>query len=347
MGQLQIKGIIDISQFWPIDSSDADTTKMSLLVDENSFSFKADDSDVFIPVTVYFDAVSRGSISTPVIKKNKQDDSQKITIRLQGVDAPELHYRASPLKRSEDVSDEKRALYNKTNKERRQHLAESATVALTRRLKRFANENGLIEAVFITEIEKPADAVDTYGRFIGDLVIDTDFNLNLWLIKYGWAIPAFYTSMSNEEITEILKLWKTGKNKKNRTGKLATNNADEFNWELLYREPPIEEKFVLGEDKGVVIMPKIYRRQTAWLVSKEAGIIKQNINFKQYLSDKPDQLLLVKDFLENTIHSATVYNLDDFISTENKVLKAAEELVFKEKPGTLVNNKGKKVTEWF
>jgi hypothetical protein len=64
------------------------------------------------------------------------------------------------------------------------------------------------------------------------------------------------------------------------------------------------------------------------------------------LKKKPDQLALLNDFLINGVNSAKIFALDEFVSADNKVLKNPEEFVFKEKPGTLVNANGQKITKW-
>jgi endonuclease YncB( thermonuclease family) len=59
----------------------------------------------------------------------------------------------------------------------------------------------------VTEVEKPNDLFDTYGRFIGDIIISDkngkDVDINLWMAQKGWAFPTFYTSMSEEEINKF------------------------------------------------------------------------------------------------------------------------------------------------
>ena len=52
MGTLRIKGTIELNQFWPLGSSDADTTKMKLIVGEDSFQFKATGENVSVVADV-------------------------------------------------------------------------------------------------------------------------------------------------------------------------------------------------------------------------------------------------------------------------------------------------------
>ena len=345
MGILRIYGKIDINQFWPTGTSDADTTKIKINIGDDSFKFKESQNGTFKATKAFNGAISKGQVSKPVIKIKKSDGSKSITVRLQGVDAPELHYKAAPLKGLLGFTKAERKEYNSINKERRQCFAESATYALSRFLKQFSNQKGTIDAYFESQVENPSDVVDTYGRFIGDIFVGKQKDINLWLVRNGWGFPTFYTSMTIEEIQKFLDAWQKGKKVKGRLGKNIGKDAKNFNWKLLYRKPPISS-FHLGDDKGKVLMPKLFRRQTSWLVSKKAGIIPNNISFKDYLDNSSDELFLLDDILDSDIHSSTIFTLDDFISRENKVLINPEKLIFREKPGTLVNSKGRKITKW-
>lgn len=347
MGTLRIKGIIELNQFWPAGSSDADTTKIKLTVDTGSFEYRAAGQSAFKKTIVFEDAISKGQGTTPVINVRKSDGVRTITVRLQGVDAPELHYKASALKKSSGVSDTQRAAFNSNNKERRQHFAESATVALAKSLKPFA-ANGVVKATFYSEVNHPFEVVDTYGRFIGNIKIGAGRDINVWLVENGWCTPSFYTSMSNQEIETFLKAWKKGKKLKGRTSQSVAYEAAKFDWKLLYRDPKKETipPFSIGDDKGKSIMPKIFRRQVAWVVSKKAKVVDATTGFKAFLQKKPDQLVLLKDLLDNGVSASPVFALHDFVNNKAVIQKKPEELVFQEKPGTLVNKNGKKIVDW-
>jgi endonuclease YncB( thermonuclease family) len=346
MGTLRIHGIIDIAQFWPNGSSDADTTKIKLIVGKNSFEYKEDNENKFSTTNAFRNAISKGQGAKPVINTSKRDGTQTITVRLQGVDAPELHYRAAPLKKTSDISDKMRSRFNLLNEERRQCFAESSTFALAKHLEQYVDEDGFVPAIFESNVEKPFEVVDTYGRFIGNIVVGEKKDINVWLVQNGWGVPAFYTSMTINEMDVFTKAWMKGKLKAGRVGKAISGDANNFDWDLIYRKPSNEIDFKLGHDKGEVLMPKLFRRQTTWMVSKKAGVISSKVKFQSFLKKSPDQLILVSDLLSEGIHAATVYNLHDFVDENNIILKHPEEFVFREKPGTLVNPNGAKITKW-
>ena len=316
------------------------------MVHQNSFSYKEDTERSFKPTNVFSNAISKGQGSKPVIKTSARDESKTITVRLQGVDAPELNYKAAPLKRSNDISDEERRKFNSMNKERSQPFAESSTFALAKFLKSFIDADGLIPATFESQVEKPFEVVDTYGRFIGNIKVDRNKDINIWVVENGWGHPGFYTSMTPGEINTFLDAWKKGKRKRNRPSSEISKDVNNFDWDLLYRKPPIDDVFHIGDDKGKVLMPKIFRRQVSWMVAKKAGVFSRGMNFNTFLKKNPDQLVFLDDFLENGLNSAFVFPLHKFVNSENKFEKNPDEIVFKEKPGTLVNPQGQKIIEW-
>ena len=93
--RLEMTGTLDLQQFWPDGSSDADTTKLLLSVNPGSTRIHLAGKTQFQATSAYDEAVyvtgkdkKNGLLQTkPLVKKNI------IKIRLQRIDAPELHYR--------------------------------------------------------------------------------------------------------------------------------------------------------------------------------------------------------------------------------------------------------------
>ncbi|MBH0207001.1 MAG: hypothetical protein A4C66_11110 [Nitrospira sp. HN-bin3] len=104
MGKLMIDGTVDLSQFWPIGESDADTTKIVLTVLPGAVQYQPPDG-IPRPTTKFDEACvkSFGKLK-PVIKDGK------ITLRLQGLDAPELHYQPQSMKWKSDKGQPFRSL---------------------------------------------------------------------------------------------------------------------------------------------------------------------------------------------------------------------------------------------
>ena len=329
-GTLRIRGTIDLAQFWPDGEADADTTKIKVEVGANSFAFAAD-GKTFKATKVYFGAFARGASNKEVI-----DSKNRITVRLQGIDAPELHYRAAPLKKSGKVSDSKRAKFNLENKQpRRQYWAETATVALAKKLSGYGDS---VKCQVISLIDRPFEVIDTYGRFVGNICVGAKFNtdINLWLSEEGWAYPTFYSSMEPEEIETYLATL-TKAQSKGRIWKDYSTNTGKFDAKLLYQpKGPVEP----SKDKGAVLMPKVFRRQLSYRLQKKVGVV--GGSFADYLEADRDACFRTDEFLKQGVNTALERSVHDFIKRYKFPFKP-HEVVFREKFSSLVNKNGKKI----
>ena len=199
---LRVNGQLDISQFWPGGESDGDTAKV--LVTNQSFEVDLKETGKFVKTHVFENATAKGRTTTQVIKKGK------LTIRFQGIDAPELHYKAAPLPRTASAT--QRTKYNAANNNFRQNFGQSSAFALGQLLAK--SGKGIINCQVVTNVDTPNEVFDTYGRFIGDILVTIggkQVDLNLWMVENGWAFPTFYNSMTEEEIKSFLQASKKGR----------------------------------------------------------------------------------------------------------------------------------------
>lgn len=333
-GLLRVRGTIDLAQFWPDGDSDADTSKVKVTVTKNSFAFAAD-GKTFKPTKVYFDAFCVGASRKKVI-----DTKSRITVRLQGIDAPELHYQAAPLKKSGSVTDAKRKKFNLENKpKRRQYLAETSTVALCRKLAAFGKS--VIKCEVVSLIDRPFEVIDTYGRFVANIRVGKGYktDINLWLAEEGWAFPTFYSSMEPEEIQGYLDRLPKARKKK-RVWKGYSANSTKFDAKLVYRPKGPEDA---ANDKGDVLMPKLFRRQVAHRMQKKAGVFTGS--FTDYLNANRDACFMTDEFLAQGVDTAPIYALHQFMKG-NALTVEPHEIVFREKFSSMVNGKGKKLEKF-
>ena len=352
MGLLKVTGIINISQFWPDGQSDADTTKVLVDVDQNAFSYKENASSPFKTTHAFEEATVIGRVRKKVI-----DKKNRITVRLQGIDAPELHYTATPLKTSQTkkLPVEKREQLKKLNKKYRQHLGETATINLRNLLKQ--NNEDKIACSVRTIVKKPNEVFDTYGRFVGDIIVDVlgnTININRWLVQEGWALPTFYDSMSHKEIQLLLSDTKKGKTKK-RISEHHQKKFGKFDFSLIYEKKPSSVididtvPFIMTNDLGPLIMPKLFRRQCTWAVRSKAKIIE--MNFLKYLDEAAtksdsDKFFLRKEFLEKGEKGSKSHKFTDYI--KNMTFgKNPEDLIFKEDGTELVGANDQPISKWW
>ena len=337
MGLLRVSGTIDLSQFWPAGDSDADTTKVLVGVKPGAFVFQKSPGAAFKKTTVFNGAKVVGSISKAPI-----DPQGRITIRLQGIDAPELHYRPT-LPRKPAPTAEQRAAFKAVNKDFRQPFGESSTIALGTFLRTLGN--AVIPCVVETRVDLPADVFDTYGRFIGDIYVKSGakrIDVNAWLVEQGYAYPTFYTTMAKDEITTLLVATAKGRKQKNRLWSRYEGDTSDFDPALVYRKKNASPQ----PDPGKAMMPKLFRRRSAYYGEHAAGYVTGE--FKAFIKaqDKENVFFLTDDFLQNGGDSASVQFLSEHLDDSGKFGLTPEQLVFREAKSTLVDASGKPVTKW-
>ena len=341
-GMLTVVGSLDIKQFWPTTkgttASDADTVHLKVdsspasasFVFQPSASAKAKITKAFIDTHVN----DRGRIKKTVTAKGD------IKIRLQGIDAPELHY---PVIAKRDPS--KKGKYP----DFRQPYGASAARALHAHLKTLLPSGGgtVMRAWFVTQVDKPGDAIDSHGRFVGDIIVGTagSKSINTWLVEHGWAFPLFYDSMTAPEIRTLLDAWKTGRAVAGRPGRAMQKALQAF-------KPELSVKNAKLPDAGRLNFPKIFRRQaTFWTEIAGTLTAAQFVaRLNKKTPGKPDAAYFLDYFLANIdkkLNSKKRVTLASQVGAQGQTKFKPEGLVFREDPSTLFDAANKKVTSWW
>ena len=335
MGTLKIIGQIELKQFWPEGLSDADTSSILVSVDQDSFFFRKDNQSPYRKTKIFNTASVVGKSRAKLVKNNR------VKVRFQGIDAPELHYKAPPLQNDPAVSPALRKEYNQKNKEFRQNLSESATFALRKFLKSI-NDTVVNCEVLSHNVDKPREVVDTYGRFVANVNVkkkNKTVDLNVWLAKEGWVVPTFYTSMSEGEMAELLGAAKKGK-KKNRIWKYLRTDTGKFKYSLQFRKNATD--FNMGDDNDILVMPKLFRRQVSYEMQKKVGLFTGKIS--EFLAKSKDPFYKIDEFILEEFE-AKLYYLDEFFSGK-KFQLSPEDLVFREKYSNVVDENGVAILNW-
>jgi endonuclease YncB( thermonuclease family) len=342
-GLLEVRGTIDLGQFWPSGRSDADTTTVVLKLEPDAIRFRKNDAVPFRATHVFDDAIVVGRQRKPAIKNGH------VTIRLQGIDAPELHFQPTALSRAEreGLSASKIDGYRLLIHPYRQLLGATSTKGLHDFLA--ATGKATFDCRVFTQVDTPNEVFDTFGRLVGDIEIamgNSPVNLNHWLVEQAWAFPTYYSSMTNEEIIAIDTLAKTARSRKRGVWKFLSKTVGTFDFTL--REPKKNDTSVLASDKGPVLFPKLYRRFTSWSVRNKANVTKQT--FQTFLAagvgGKPDDCFVTADFLTNGIHSATHRTFDKFIQSGKTIEFEPGGLVFSEAPSKLIRPDGSDIPDF-
>jgi endonuclease YncB( thermonuclease family) len=327
MGLLTVTATLDIRQIWPDGSSDADTLRVKLS-GATPFKFTAQPGGSAQTTNAFAGAFVR-------VKGRKElviTKDGSLRVRLQCIDAPELHYR--PVSRL---------------KELRQHHAETAATALAGHLRDTFGNKDVLECATITQVNEPAEVFDMYARFIGDVVVTeggANLNVNQWLVEQGWALPSFYNSMTHEEIQVLTDL--TERARDARRGVWAhngyTSKIGVLDRALTYRKPGSAP----ANDAGPVILPKLFRRQYMWADDVDQGESTAT-SLKDYLLEpspsKRDKFVDARKFLADRAN-APVKDLAAAIRSDARLGLRPERIVFLEAEATLFGSNGKSVRNW-
>ena len=338
-GLLVANGTIDIGQFWPDGVSDADTAKILVtMAGASAFTFQPATGGPAKPTNAFVGAFMKGSDSIdpktgkPRHPKFVINTKSQITVRFQGIDAPELHFK--PPHGHVDL---------------RQHFGESSTIALSAFLKTIGP--GPLPCRVITRVNKPNDVFDIYGRFIGDVLVKQgtkEININHWLVQHGWAFPSFYDSMMEQEIRDLIALTDEARKKGLNIWAKTAYTTDLGHIDRTLATRPVHS--APAPDKGHVIIPKFYRRQYTWAVDVDRGASTAK-NLKQFLlvPSNKDKFMMTDAFLKSLAGSSPkppMIKLGAAIDDANHIIHAPGDFVIREAGSTLVHDNDIPVTAW-
>ena len=284
MGRLIVSGTLRVSQFWPAGRSDADTANVEL-APHDPFVF-VDDAGQRRATQAFDNAELIGKHGRKaVIKQSKGNNVRSVVIRFQGIDAPELHYQP-------EVAG---SAGKGVNHRFRQFMGETSANALHAIVSAFAQP--VIPCEVQTVVAHPSDVCDIFGRVVGNLVLvmgGVRIDLNQRLLREGWALPAFYNSMSKPEILAVLADYNAAKQHKRGlfSKTIVTSKLAPFNPQQIEGKGPAA--FKPFSDKGPVNFPKFFRRQAEQHVRLTIG---DNIpkELSKFIATKPDDVALSTD----------------------------------------------------
>ncbi len=350
--------MIDLDQFWPENQSDGDTIKVSL---EAAFLFQPYPNQQFQETFAFDNAEVGGSA---VLHVDRDTGGNSITIRVQGIDATELHYRPQAPKNLKQEVAAHQAAFHQYVKDYRQPYGETATVQLSRWLQDTYGQQRL-PCIVITQVDTPNDVFDVYGRFIGTICIPDDngnetiladdgqstvkaTDVNLHCIQQGWAFPTFYSSMTEEEITPLLQAAKHAQEQNIGIWQSYQNQIGTLDTSLVFDRPTKRHHpvYTPAQDTGAIIFPKLFRRLCVYTALNKANII--SMSFKEYLQKEREYCFLLQEFVEQGLTASTPHPFDEFIDDGENLTQETYNLVFQEKSSSLRDkNTGKIIKNWW
>jgi len=365
-GLLTIDGVIRLDQFWAKGKSDGDTVKITIPKGVTSaFKFAASPT-AKAKIVHAFDTAISSDVSKKALTKNDIKFATKVvtqprgkanvgvrqvTIRMQGIDTPELHYKIYDARTIVQIPKANR----KVNIEYYQRLSGSAALKL-RALIAAVSTGDAVPCQFRTRVDTAAEAIDKYGRFVGDIWVTlggTEINLNDAMLEQGLAVPAFYESMLPHEISAKLAATETGRKVPGRLAKHYRAKVGKLEKRLKYAPFTARAKAnppKIGSDSGTVIHPKLFRRLCAWTILRDGKAKRKSgpipSNYEKYLRE--DQSLktiqLTRDFLKRK-KAAPKIDFFRFFKTNTLKLEP-QEIVFGEARSDLYTNTGIPIKGW-
>lgn len=342
MGILTVQGSLRVAQFWPKGGADADTATVEVVLARRNAFVYTDDRGRKQETRAFMKAEVVGRQGPqPVVRHDKRLDSDKINVRLQGIDAPELHYQPT-VKGSAGK-----------NGKFRQCFGESCAHALLRYLSQLKMPE--IPCEVFSRVLKPSDVCDVYGRVVGNLVITLDgarVDLNHWIISEGWALPSFYNSMTKSEIRQLMADFTAAKDGKRgiHSGRYVVAKLVKFNDKRRYRKGPATFKPL--SDKGSVNSPKFFRRQAEHHVKLAVGTAGIPASFSSFVSSKKEDKAVGREIFLAHRGSGTAQSFGKQLRQLGTFVKQGSypigtELVYWEAAAKLVKAGTKKeITSW-
>jgi endonuclease YncB( thermonuclease family) len=363
-GLLTVDGFIRLDQFWPNGKTDGDTVKITIPKGAtDAFKFRRKPTGPAKVIHTFDNALSYDANTLPpsaikyaekVVKQPRGKANKgvrQISVRLQGIDTPELHFKIYDPRTIVLIPKAKR----KVNIEYYQSLSGSAALALHRLIRAVGIADEL-PCQFRTRVNTAADAIDKYGRFVGDIFVTVggaDVNLNNAVLEQGLAVPAFYESMLIPEINEKIAAAKMGAQVSNRLAKHYRAKVGKLNKRLKYAPFTARAKAnppKIGDDQGEAIHPKLYRRLCAWTILRDGDAKRKNrpipATYQGYLREDESlkTIQFTRDFLKHG-KAATKRDFFQYFNANTLKLEPGE-IVFAEARSNLFTSTGKVIKGW-
>lgn len=278
-----------------------------------------------------------------------EEEIEVMALRLQGVDAPELHYKAVPAILLEKMNTKQRTRWRDWEEvEFRQHGSVHATLLVAGALRLFESSEDIdeIRVHAHSRVSSPGDLFDVYGRFVSDVLVGPPENgtsVNDWMLSQGLALPAFYNSMQPEEIRSALAHFSAGSAME--LGVMPSYEDRVLPFDNCLRLPPNNRGQVKASDAvgGRFFDPKLYRRQVHYWVNLHAGILNRGTSFRQYLSTIRESWIPLDRFLAGAGEEAAL-PLSEMINARGHIVHPTWKAVFVERTATLKDREGRVIT---
>lgn len=367
MGHVEIPGKVDVFQYWPHGPSDVDTLKF--IPDLASARYFANGASTSVGAFFESGGTFQPDDNNPGEEKFRSilrsAGGVSLSIRLQGIDAPETHY--APNFR-EGMFDghyaEWIAKHISRQKSYRQPYGKFCTDLFANGLRTQLGigsfNSAAPEVLADAKVRILADgingAVDVYGRVIGYVTLigsGQEIVLNDHALAQGFAFCSFYGSMTIEEmkrLTELFLSHGTGDAPKSLLRKNLSTQLRDFEPELWTTKSMRDtDRDDNGADsfRSKCFDPKLFRRCIDWIGRKEA--LGEQAMLLDYMRSNEEEIVLLSDFIaaKGDWDKARKFTMGSLVAKDGAFSYRAGEVVFESRPVVVVDEQRQPLPESF
>ena len=357
MGFVEISGKVDIFQYWPHGESDVDT--LQFIPDLTTATYVSDTAPA--NVAAYF---TEGGTFQPDDNRPGEERFRSImrnaggkylSVRLQGIDAPETHY-ASNFREGMFDGDYARwiAKHVTRQKSHRQPYGKLCTDQFATGLRTAlgvgafdsANPEVLVDAKLKILADSINGAVDVYGRVVGYVTVTRngqEIVLNDHALARGFAFCSFYGSMAIDEMRRLTGLFAghgTGGERKSPLRNNVSSQLRDFEpelWTTASMRDSDRDDNSSGAFRSKCFDPKMFRRCVDWVGRRDA--LGDTIPLLDYMRSNDEQIVLFTDFVaaDGEWEAARKFSMGSLVGKDGAFLYKPGEVVFEARPVTVVN----------
>jgi len=366
MGFVEIPGKVDVFQYWPHGTSDVDTLKFVPNLTMARYFANGSHFDV----GAYF---ARGGTFQPDDENPGKEKFKSIlrraggvslSVRLQGIDAPETHY--SPNYREGMFDGDYStwvAKHISRQKSYRQPYSKLCTDLFANGLRNqlgvgsfnSTSPEAFVDAKVTILAEGINGAVDVYGRAVGYVTLianGQEIVVNDFALSQGFAFCSFYGSMAIDEMKRLMQLFAAHgwDGAKSQLRKNLSNQLRDFEPELWTTKSMRDtDRDDNGGDSfpSKCFDPKLFRRCVDWLGRKEA--LNETIPLLDYMQANDEEIVLLKDFIEagGDWSKSRKSTMGSLITKEGALSYKAGEVVFESRPVEIVDAENQPLPQSF
>ncbi|MES0068478.1 hypothetical protein NKJ73_22060 [Mesorhizobium sp. M0074] len=373
MGYVEILGEVDVFQYWPHGVSDVDTLKF--IPDLTTATYLSDSAPVKVGAYFEHGGSFQPDDNEPGVERFKailrSSSGGSLSVRLQGIDAPETHY-APNLREGMFDGDYAKWIAKHMSRQMsyRQPYGKLCTDFFANGLRSKlgigpydpANPEVKVTAKLRVLADSINSAADVFGRVVGYVAIShngQDVVLNDVALSEGFAFCSFYGSMTLHEMQRLADLFAAHGSDRARRSQLRSNVSNhlrDFEPGLCttksMRDTDLDDNganSIRGTDsfRSKCFDPKLFRRCVDWIGRREA--LNDASTLLDYMRANDEEVVLLSDFAaaNGDWTQARKFSMGSLIGRDGAFRYKPGEVVFEARPITIVDDQRRPLPDSF